>query len=186
MVSTSAAIAHHKKMKHRREIIFTATVMFFAGCASEHTAMSQSEGNFQPVISPVRNSVSPNHCRIVGTVVAVDSTLDVADSLQSHRDVPPCTKVPCNADVRIDSILGYGSAFGNPVVQEKIYRMHFVFTLAATSKELFPSMKEVYPGLIVGSSFIADIERQSVRGATQSMAPVFVIYGYSRLSESPH
>jgi hypothetical protein len=163
-----------------RAALWPSCIIFFASCATSHSAVNQT------LIHPAGNSVSPNHCRIRGTIVAIDSTLDSSDSTR------PCAKVPCNADVRIDSILGYGSAFGSSVVQGEQYRIHFVFTLAPTSKQLFPSMDEVYPGLSSGSSFIADIERQNskgtfhVSGATQSMAAVFVIYSYSRLSESPH
>ncbi len=166
-----------ERMKRRQKIFFVIIALLFGSCTSKHTVVSQ------PVIHPEENVIPPNHCRIRGTIITIDSTLTITDFSQ------PCAKVPCNAEVRIDSILGYGSAFGNPVVQGAQHVMHFVFTLSPTSKKLFPSMKEEYPGMTIGSSFIADIERQQskslrdVRGATQSMMPVFVIYGYTRLPE---
>ncbi|MDE3057512.1 MAG: hypothetical protein KGJ59_06110 [Bacteroidota bacterium] len=155
-------------MRYRREFFFyMIAVLLFGGCASERSAVSQS------LIHPVRNPIPPNHCRIRGTITAIDSAFADSDSSQ------PCAKIPCNAEIRIDSILGYGSSFGEPVVEGKEYAVHFAFTLARTTKELFPSMNEGYPGLNVGSSFVADIEQNAVRGATKSVMPVFVIYGYS-------
>lgn len=180
VVSSPSCLISVKSLKHHQKIFFVVIALLCGSCSSEHSAMSQA------VINPVKNSIPPGSCRISGTIIGIDSTLDLSDPAQ------PCAKVPCNADVRIDSVLGYGSAFGTPVVQGKEYKMHFVFTLSPTSKELFPLMNTAYPGLHTGSSFIADIKRQDsgrtpdVRHATQSVVPVFVIYSYSRLTKSPH
>ena len=66
--------------------------------------------------------------------------------------------MPCRGIVRIDSILGYGSSFGNPLAVGQRVNVHFAFALAPTTKDLFPNMTETYPGLELNSRFRADVE----------------------------
>lgn len=101
--------------------------------------------------------IPPNHCRIVGTVVAIDQ------SLKSSDPQSPCSKAPCLATVRVDSILGYGSAFGNPIAVGRQVEVMFGFTLSPT-KEILPQLTQAYPGLKVGSSFAANVRSDERRG----------------------
>jgi hypothetical protein len=112
--------------------------------------------------------IPPGHCRIVGTVIAIDT------SLRSSNPSDPCAKVPCRARVRIDQILGYGPAFPQPLVPGEVVVVSFAFTTAPTTKELFPSMQDTYPGVAVGSRFVANLnaEQKKDDGVT------FTVYGY--------
>lgn len=115
--------------------------------------------------------IPPNTCRIVGTIVGIDSTLERSNSSD------PCSKVPCRAAVRVDSILGYGQAFGRPLSRGEKISVKFVFTLSPT-KDLIPNMSEFYPGLHVGSIFLANVESTIGTMGDKSNALGFLVYGY--------
>lgn len=117
--------------------------------------------------------VAPQRCRIVGTLVGINQ-----DLLKEGNG--PCTKVPCRGIVRIDSILGYGSAFGNPLAIGQRVHMHFAFTLAPTTKDLFPNMTETYPGLDINSRFQADVESVPEMNTSADIVR-YRVYGYVRL-----
>lgn len=101
-------------------------------------------------------------------------TVDTLLASRSTED--PCASVPCEAIVRIDSVLGYGSAFPGAVGVGQTVRVHFRFTLASTEK-LFPSMRPPYPGLSVGSRFSASLEASPDHDASNATA--FAIGSYS-------
>ncbi|MGB2868806.1 MAG: hypothetical protein WBD36_10160 [Bacteroidota bacterium] len=100
-------------------------------------------------------------CRIVGTVLAVDTT-----ELQANGD-GPCSKAPCVAKVRIDSILGTGSSFARPLAVGSAVRVRFAYTLSP-SKELFPRMDPPLPGLLAGTQFKAFMQ-SSAESSTYSV-----------------
>jgi hypothetical protein len=102
--------------------------------------------------------VSPGYASIVGTVTQVEATLD---TLSTEK---PCGNVPCYAIVRVDSILGYGSSFGNPLVKGSTIRLKFMFTVEKTTKEYFPNLKEHFPGVVINSKLKGNIEL--VRGSS--------------------
>ena len=120
-------------------------------------------------------SIAPGYCRIVGTVVHIDSILDLTDKSS------PCSKAPCLASVKVDSIIGYGSSFIEPLSTGDTVFIKFMFTLSPTTKELFPDMKGSYPGLLLGSQFIGDISSQ-VQMKNYGMKNIpFLVYTYKRL-----
>lgn len=112
--------------------------------------------------------IPPNHCRMVGTVIAIKP------SLEGRTATDPCGKAPCIATVRIDSVLGYGSAFGTTLSSGKEITIRFTHTLSPT-KELLPEVNPPLPGLSVGSQFQADVRTSEVLGGTQMM---FSVDGY--------
>lgn len=118
----------------------------------------------------LQEPIPPNHCRIVGTVVSIDPVS------QSSDPNDPCARVPCKAAIRVNRVLGYGSAFTKPLSPGNVISVQFAFTTGAT-KELFPSMASSYPGVQQGTSFQADVRSDEVGGKGGS-SPVFVIYGY--------
>lgn len=161
----------------RQTWFYSALLIFglYLNCGTSRDSSTnktqQLSGNEEPALESPR--ISPNHCRIVGTIVEINSSLAPANTDN------PCSKVPCKAWVSIDEIIGYGSGFSNPLAKGAKVRVFFRFTLAPT-KELFPNMKKHYPGLSVGSSFIADLEEQ--RSPDQSEKPnqrSFLVYGYT-------
>lgn len=143
----------------------------FSCCSKE--IVHEQDGRRSPIQQKIReNKISPGHCRIIGTIVSIDSSLDKG----SRKD--PCSMKPCNAEVRVDSIIGYGSSFP-PLLTGRVIRIHFYFTLSATTKELFPNLREFYPGLQVGSSFLGDVEVLHQMNESDSTMR-YAIYGYRR------
>ena len=138
-------------------VLIAASIL--VGCSAtteKSTGNDQRQDRGKPDAYASRvSSISPGHCRIVGTLVGIDSTLSQAG---------PCSKAPCVGLVRIDSVLGYGSAFGRPLARGTEIDVHFAFTLAPTTSDLFPNMTRRLPGLQVGSQFGADVEARNEPG----------------------
>lgn len=112
--------------------------------------------------------LSPDHCRIIATVVSIENLL-------SGHPGDPCSKAACIAAIRVDEILGYGSGFNKPLSKESEIRVRFLYTLAST-KELFPAMNPGLPGLKVGSSFEADLFAGEEPIATEvDKGPILVV-----------
>ncbi len=154
------------------QILCTAAIcIFILSCRSSHQEKTPdvSAPDKRPTISAQR--IAPNHCRLVGTVVSIDSALLSSDP----KD--PCSKVPCRATVRVDSVIGYGSAFPEALSKGKEVVVAFKFTTAAT-EAFFPEMSHSYPGVQVGSTFIADIEAQRTLMSKRATGHEFVVYGY--------
>lgn len=115
-------------------------------------------------------TIPPNNCKVAATVVAIDN------SMKGTGEKDPCGAAPCIATVRIDSVLGYGSAFPKTFSAGETISMKFANTLRPTAKD-YPDVKPALPGLSVGSSFVALVSGQIVMGQTE---PAFVIYGYEK------
>ena len=153
-------------------LIALLSISLFWSCAGNKNIIGKknSDGDLK-TNSLQAHRIPPGHCRITGTIISIDSTLERGSS----KD--PCSIKPCNAEVRIDSILGYGSAFP-PLLTGSLIRLHFYFTLSPTTKELLPNMSEFYPGLKTGSSFLGDIE-PVIRKGKNNKIKQFAIYGYT-------
>ena len=115
--------------------------------------------------------IAPNHSRIVGTIVSIDKTLLSADSSTLY------SKHPSRAVVRIDSVLGYGSAFPEPLAAGTEIPVFFKFTLSPT-KDILPDMTQEYPGLSVNSTFLADVEAADAPETSKDKSITYTIYGY--------
>jgi len=102
-----------------------------------------------------QNPLPPNTCRVRSTIVAIDTSFTDASSSD------PCAKFPCKATVRIDEVIGYGSAFDRTLSAGQTVAVTFAYTLVST-RLTYPDMKPGLPGLEVGSSFIADVEGGAV------------------------
>lgn len=148
-----------------KKIVIALSVCIFAiGCSQkENESLSR------------RDTISPGHARIAATVIEIDSTLD-------SNNNKPCGKVPCYAEVRIDSVLGYGSAFGNPLVKASTIRLKFMYTLEETTKDLFPNSEKQFPGLEVGSAFQGDVQSIDNSNMNNSKGNLYKIFGYRLLN----
>jgi hypothetical protein len=152
--------------------VFSLAVIF--SCKSQKVPEKKPEPSNStttqtPTFTP-NQSVGPNHARVIATMVYINPVLMPGDP----KD--PCTKVPCKGRIRIENVLGYGQAFGNPLsVGDSLY-INFAFTTAATTKDLFPVFSEYYPGLKVGDKFQADIESRLGMGGSNAVS--YTIYGY--------
>lgn len=95
--------------------------------------------------------IPPSHCRFVGTIVSIDPA-------RSSNPQDPCAKAPCKAKVKIVRTIGYGSGFVGTLAEGKEVEMTFAFTLAPTTKDLFPNLSARYKGLKQGDTFQADAQ----------------------------
>jgi|ERR1041385_1327776 hypothetical protein len=157
-------------------LCYIAVCAIFISCGTskqEKQGTDSTEvGKQQSTLQPEHTTIAPGHCRIIGTIVKVDSTL-----LSTDRS-NPCAKAPCVASIRVDSILGYGSSFPKPLSVGSVITVKFAFTLAPTTPDLFPNMAESYPGLQVNSQFLADVTSQPMSIDKQSDDVSYLIYGY--------
>jgi len=120
-------------------------VILLAGCLSSCCGSKDTATRFPN--QPVQQSPSlpPNACRFAGTIISVLPP-------ESGRDDGPCSKVPCTAQVRVDTILGYGSSFPYPVAAGTVVTIRFAYTLTP-SASLFPGRKDLPSSLIAGDAF---------------------------------
>jgi len=120
-----------------------------ASCTSSRTDNADAtDRGLPPEITA--EPVAPNHCRIVGTILEVHGP-----ELGAVSD-EPCSKYPCTAKVRVDSVLGYGSAFPGALASRQTIEVRFQYTLAP-SKEAYPNETISLPGLSSGDRFRADV-----------------------------
>jgi len=117
-----------------------------------------------------KSDISPGTAIIVGTITAIEPV-----SMDSGFE-GPCSKAPCIALVKVNSA-SYGAGFP-PLVMGKEIRIKFNFTLVKTTKELFPNLKEEYPGLEVGNRFTAIVSE--IKSVDKNV-PRFRIYGYEKI-----
>jgi hypothetical protein len=152
-------------------ILLSGMLLISCGTSKEergHSDDSQVAKERMVIRSPV--PIPPNTCRVIATIQSIELTSEGAN------DKDPCGKAPCLATVRIDSVLGFGSAFPSSMSSGKIIQVKFVLTLNST-KEILPEVTPALPGLSVGSRFEALINGSMAMGKTE---PVFTIYGYEK------
>ncbi|HTP12598.1 MAG TPA: hypothetical protein VMM37_03185 [Bacteroidota bacterium] len=154
----------------RMTLLLIVMPALLAACASQSDKTVREEGQKPAMLGVQGEKIAPGRCRIVGTIISVDPTLEATG---------PCAKAPCRAVVRVDSILGYGSAFGTPMPVHGHVPVRFAFTLAPTTEDVFPTMTSRLPGLSVGSSFRTDIESRAEMSPEGNRSS-YVIYTYER------
>lgn len=115
----------------------------------------------------VANSSTKNSCTITGTIISIDSVL-------SDDSGNPCSKSPCKAHVKLIEVKNCGVGFINKIYAGQEISIHFGFTLAPTTPELFPNMNKRYPGLKESDEFSAEVESQMFPGNTFN----YVVYEY--------
>ncbi len=147
-------------------VLLFVVLLLAVGCRSSEQSMEKEKVTL-PDAGP---GIPPNHCRLIGTVVKIEP-------VPTGGGDDPCSKAPCIAEIRIDEIRGYGSAFGTPLTVGQNLKMKFTYTTSPT-KDLFPEMVPSLPGMKVGSKFQADVQSggPSMGGAQE---PRFRIGYYS-------
>lgn len=151
---------------------FPAIIVIAALAVSCSASKKSGEGERGQMQKPAQPSpgISPDHCRIVGTVVSIDEALSSASG-------DPCSKAPCLATVRIDEVLGYGSGFTSRLAKGNQFVMRFQYTLSPTTT-LFPEMSPPMPGLTAGAQFQADVRQIAVMAG--SSEPEYIVGQYAR------
>lgn len=124
-----------------------------------------------------KDRMNPGYAKISATVIEIDSTLD------SGKNDKPCGSVPCYAQVKIDSVHGYGAAFGQPLIKGSTIRLKFMFTVEKTTEELFPTLDTHLPGVGVGSKFKGDIQPFNTTRSDTSTTDkkLYRIFSYQRI-----
>lgn len=147
-------------------LLLIILLLFSVGCGKEPLHKQEKKEN-----------ISPGSLLIIGTVMEIDSSTDT-----SNPD-SPCGKVPCNTVVKIDSVLGYGAAFGKPLVPQRDINLKFMFTTGMTSSDLFPNINENFPGVKVGSKFRGSI--QEIKNAVNKSSDLrlYRIYEYQIIDQ---
>ncbi len=113
-------------------------------------------------------SIPPGHIRISGTVVQVMAP----DTAQASG---VCARYACRAQVRVDSVLGYGSGVTVTLSAGETVSVYFPFTLEPT-RQVRPELQVDLPGLQLGDRFRADL---AVQGPGPGGGEVtFVVYHY--------
>ena len=82
--------------------------------------------------------------------------MDIDPARDTAAQGMPCSVEPCNAAVRIDSVIAYGQSFPTALSRGETITVKFIYTTRPTER-VFPEMKPSLPGLGVGSRFAADL-----------------------------
>lgn len=154
-------------------IVFVLSCLIIVSCGASNQESQQSEKpelGKEHIAMDTPVPIPPNHCKVRATVVSIDKTMKGT----SEKD--PCGKAPCLSTVRIDSILGYGSAFPGGLTVGQVISVKFAHTLNPT-KETQPEIIPPLPGLTNGSAFEALIRGSHAMGKTE---PEFTVYGYQK------
>ncbi|MCL5030911.1 MAG: hypothetical protein M1480_18035 [Bacteroidetes bacterium] len=153
------------------KVIFSViALIFFAGitgCVSNKKIVTEK--------SVFEQNIPPGQCRVEAQVMKIDSLL----SGNSGND--PCSKSPCIAWIKIKNIIGYGAGSSTLNIGDTL-KTKFAFTLAPTTKEIFPKLIENLPGLTEGSSFEADIQLLPSNPSSKNKEKIYLIYGYERIN----
>ena len=164
-------MAQHKNSSHcitstnERTMNIGKTLFAFAAMTSSILLLSCSSPKENKTLS--NSDIAPNTAKIVGTVTEIEPVTGTGNS------TVPCDIAPCIALVKVTSAV-YGASFPQLAMGKNI-RVKFNFTLEKTTKELFPNLKEEYPGLNVGQEFTAIVSH--VKNIDET-APEFQIYAY--------
>lgn len=135
-------------MNQRPRYLVTGTLLlagFFLACGGSRTISDTQRTTPNPP-----EHFSPNTCRIIGKIVSIDTSIKTTDTLS------PCFKGPCRARVHIDSLLGCGMAFPEPLYPGEEITAFFIYTLNPT-QDVFPMLPKPLPGLQPGSRFAANV-----------------------------
>ncbi len=148
-----------------------ATFVFNSCGSSRHETLQTGKKNTEhEMIKNPPPGPAPGTCKIIATVETIDRML------KGTGDNDPCSKAPCSATIRIDSVLGYGSAFPKPLLVGQLLRVRFAHTLNPT-KEMWPDVKPSLPGLRIKDTFEAIVTGSMTMGNSE---PSFTIYGYEK------
>jgi len=141
-------------------------LLSFLGCHStKESAISQEKAH--NIIGSQVLTAEVSGCKIRATIISIDTTLfhQVSGS--------PCSKKPCIAIIRIDEIMKMGSMCGSVIFKGAELKVYFAFTLAETTKDLFPDLVAHYPGLQKNDTFVTSIQAKSGNDHNSYQATIF-------------
>lgn len=154
-------------------------LLLFAGCGA--TASTGDTGGRDSLLSidtstaASEASVRAGTCRIVGRLVAVDSS-----SITSNPS-DPCSRTPCRGFVVVEELLGIGSDFPHYLIQRgDRVTITFPGTLLPHDEHFNGMLVNSYPGLTVGTRFKADVALEIADGLYEDPANdgALTVYSY--------
>jgi hypothetical protein len=151
-------------------VLFASLLFNSCGSSKQEKMQSEEKKSESEMIKNPPPGPAPGTCRIIATVETIDRTLKGT----SEKD--PCGKAPCMATIKIDSVLGYGSAFPKPFAAGQKVKVTFAQTLNPT-KDVWPDIQPPLPGLRVNDRFEATIGSAMVVGTSE---PAFTIHSYEK------
>jgi hypothetical protein len=133
-------------------LLILVSLSFIFSCQSNKNATNQTSKTDISIKQEQPQSLPPESCRIRGKIISIKA---VDSEVKGNT---PCDKNPCDAEVLIEKVLGYGSSFSAMLYPEDVITLHFSFTLSNT-KQVFPDKNVIeLPGLNTGDLFEANIE----------------------------
>lgn len=109
-----------------------------------------SENNSSKELKIGRDKIAPGNIKVAATVVKIHH------EKLSDDENSPCSKVPCYASIKIDSVLGKGHSFRENIVKGDTIEAHFTFTTGKADSSNFPGLTKAFPGVTEGSSFVSE------------------------------
>lgn len=139
-----------------KSLLLTGSLFLF--CCKTNQNIVNQETNSTMISDDQKQlqSLPPDFCRIIGKIISIKP------NTKENSGNSPCGNHPCEAEVMIEKVLGYGSSFSNVLYAEQIINIHFAFTLQS-SKEAFPNKNVIdLPGLKEGDKFEANMRGGSL------------------------
>lgn len=149
--------------------LLVVAAMLLSTCKPAAVAASTEP---QPSQSNEEQQDNPDY-RIIGRVVEVFANRDTIDPES------PCGKAPCNALVKVEKVLRFGQIYTESVQEGSTIPIHFAFTLASTTQELFPTADIDLPGLNSNDQFEATIKHRPLRHEPDR----FMVFNYIKHSD---
>lgn len=146
----------------KRFIIFMGCTLVFFSCKSTKKPVQQEE----PIKAESSAEAASNEAIVVAKIISISEQRDESG---------PCSKAPCYAEIKIESISKKGSLFQLDDLSKPV-SVHFAFSLSPT-EGLF-RMRTNYPGLKINDKFEAKIQSRPALGDTFT----YTIHGYKKIN----
>lgn len=143
-------------------LIFMGCTLVFFSCKNTKKSVRQEE----PVKPENSAGLASNEAFVAAKVVSISEQRDESG---------PCSKAPCYAEIKIESISKKGSLFQLNDISNPL-SVTFAFSLSAT-EGLF-RMKTNYPGLKINDKFEAKIQSRPALGD----AFTYTIHDYKKIN----
>ena len=151
-------------MRNKSIFVVLSTIVIVAGAC--RTAENSSDE--RPTVPAAMDDIAPNEARILATLTGIYSEPAASG---------PCAEAACRGVIRIDSVLGYGSSFPQPVGKGQHLEVRFAFTLEPT-EDAGVTLDTPFPGIDLGESFWANLQGLPAPGRTN-----YTVHEYYLLDE---
>ena len=149
-------------------------MMLIIACSTEKNKTTETA---EKQMNPPKHQLYPKEVISVGKCRVEATVVEILEPSATANEEDPCSKYPCLAKIKIDKIIGYGSAFPAVFHSEQIISVKFAGTLMP-SAVVDPESGQKLPGLEKGDSFKTDIS--SMQGMGEKSEQTFLIYDYHK------